>query len=117
MERGILSSTRCSPPSAQEPLDQCLQDLTAALDAHLEHEENSALPLIQSERSTEDWRGFAKSMARAQGVKGAAVCVPWIVDGATVAERKRLFSVLRHDSAHQPAAVGAALPRARLWAL
>jgi hypothetical protein len=33
-------------------------------------------------------------MARAQGVKGAAVYVPWIIDGATTAERKRFFSVL-----------------------
>jgi iron-sulfur cluster repair protein YtfE (RIC family) len=77
----------------QEPLDK-RQALTATLDAHLRHEENSALPLIQSVLSTADWRGFARSMARAQGVKGAAVYVPWIVDGATVAERKRFFSVL-----------------------
>ena len=44
--------------------------------------------------STEDWRGFTKSVARAQGINGAAVYVPWIVDGATIAERKRFFSVL-----------------------
>jgi hypothetical protein len=50
--------------------------------------------LIQSVLTTENWRGFAKSMARAQGVKGAAVYVPWIVDGATTAERKRFFSAL-----------------------
>jgi iron-sulfur cluster repair protein YtfE (RIC family) len=78
----------------EEPLDKRLQDLAAALDGHLKHEENSALPLIQSLLTTEDWRGFAKSMARAQGVKGAAVYVPWIVDGATTAERKRFFSAL-----------------------
>ena len=42
----------------------------------------------------EDWRGFAKAMARAQGVKGAAVYVPWIVDGASAAERKRFFAAL-----------------------
>ena len=78
----------------QEPLDKRLQDLAAALDAHLTHEEDSALPLIQSVLTSEDWRGFAKAMARAQGVKGAAVYVPWIVDGATSAERKRFFSAL-----------------------
>jgi iron-sulfur cluster repair protein YtfE (RIC family) len=78
----------------EEPLDGRLQDLAAALDAHLKHEEDSALPLIQSVLSAEDWRGFARSMARAQGVKGAAVYVPWIVDGATTAERRRFFSVL-----------------------
>jgi iron-sulfur cluster repair protein YtfE (RIC family) len=77
-----------------EPLDKRLQDLATALDGHLKHEENSALPLIQSVLTSEDWRGFAKSMARAQGVKGAAVYVPWIVDGATPAERKRFFSAL-----------------------
>jgi hypothetical protein len=78
----------------EQPLDTRLQDLAAALDAHLAHEENRALPLIQSVLTRDDWRGFAKAMARAQGVKGAAVYVPWIVDGASTAERRRFFSVL-----------------------
>jgi iron-sulfur cluster repair protein YtfE (RIC family) len=78
----------------EQPLDARLQDLATALDAHLTHEENRALPLIQSVLAPEDWRGFAKAMARAQGVKGASVYVPWIVDGASAAERKRVFSAL-----------------------
>jgi iron-sulfur cluster repair protein YtfE (RIC family) len=78
----------------EQPLDARLHELAAALDAHLTHEENRALPLIQSVLTLEDWRGFAKAMARAQGFKGAAVYVPWIVDGASTAERKRFFSVL-----------------------
>jgi iron-sulfur cluster repair protein YtfE (RIC family) len=78
----------------QEPLDARLQGLAAALDAHLTHEEERALPLIQSVLTPEDWRGFAKAMARAQGVKGAAIYVPWIIDGASAAERKRFFAAL-----------------------
>jgi Hemerythrin HHE cation binding domain len=77
-----------------QPLDPRLQELAGALDAHLTHEEDRALPLIQSVLTLEDWRGFAKAMARAQGVKGAAVYVPWIVDGASAAERKRFFAAL-----------------------
>jgi iron-sulfur cluster repair protein YtfE (RIC family) len=77
-----------------QPLASRLEGLAAALDAHLTHEEERALPLIQSVLTLEDWRGFAKAMARAQGVKGAAVYVPWIVDGATAAERKRFFAAL-----------------------
>jgi hypothetical protein len=33
-------------------------------------------------------------MRRRQGLSGAAVYVPWIVDGATPADRNRFFSVL-----------------------
>jgi hemerythrin-like domain-containing protein len=77
-----------------EPLVPRLDGLAAALDAHLTHEEGRALRLIQSVLTLEDWRGFAKAMARAQGVKGAAVYVPWIVDGASAAERKRFFAAL-----------------------
>jgi iron-sulfur cluster repair protein YtfE (RIC family) len=90
----LLSAIDEALTSRPQPLDKRLQDLSAALDAHLKHEENSALPLIQSVLTSQDWRGFAKAMARAQGVKGAAVYVPWIIDGATTAERKRFFSVL-----------------------
>ena len=68
--------------------------LAGALEGHLHHEENSALPLIQSVLTPEDWRGFGAAMRKRQGLKGAAVYVPWIVDGASPADRKRFFGAL-----------------------
>jgi hypothetical protein len=77
-----------------DALGERLVELTAALDSHFQHEEDSALPLIQEVLTTKDWKGFAASMRRAQGFKGAAVYVPWIVDGATPKRRREFFSVL-----------------------
>jgi Hemerythrin HHE cation binding domain len=78
--------------SAAAPLDERLQELTAALEKHLKHEEDSALPLIQSVLTPKDWRGFAAAMRRRQGYTGAAIYIPWLVDGAPPAERKRLLA-------------------------
>jgi hypothetical protein len=73
-------------------LDDRLQALTAALDSHLKHEEDKALPLIRSVLTPTDWRGFAAAMRRRQGYKGAAIYVPWIVDGTPLAERKQILA-------------------------
>jgi len=68
--------------------------LAGALDGHLRHEEHSALPLIQEVLTVEDWEAFGKAMARKQGIKGAAMYVPWIVDSASSDERRRFFAQL-----------------------
>lgn len=78
---------------AATPLDERLQELAGALEQHLKHEEESALPLIQSVLTSKDWRGFAAAMRRRQGLHGAAIYVPWLVDGAPAAERKRILAV------------------------
>jgi hypothetical protein len=68
--------------------------LTGALDGHLSHEENSALPLIQAVLTPEDWAGFGAAMRKRQGLKGAAMYIPWIVDGASAADCRRFFRML-----------------------
>jgi hypothetical protein len=75
-------------------LGERVDALAVALDGHLRHEETSALPLIQAVLTPKDWKGFGAAMRRAQGLKGAGVYVPWIVDGASAADRKRFFAVL-----------------------
>ena len=67
-----------------------VRDLSAALIQHLTHEEQAALPLIQSVLTPSDWRAFTGQMRRRQGVKGAAVYVPWVLDG-TARPRQREF--------------------------
>jgi hypothetical protein len=71
-----------------------VDDLVGALDGHFEHEEKSALPLIQSVLTPDDWRSFGETMRKRQGPKGAAVYVPWVLDGATAEERDRFFAQL-----------------------
>jgi iron-sulfur cluster repair protein YtfE (RIC family) len=68
--------------------------LASALEWHLKHEEDAALPLIQSVCTPADWRAFAGEMRRRQGVKGAAIYVPWVLDGTTPDGRKRFLAAL-----------------------
>ncbi len=55
--------------------------LSTALGDHMAHEEKSALPLIQEVLTVKDWAAFRTGMARAQGPRGAATYIPWIMDG------------------------------------
>ncbi|WP_329125604.1 hemerythrin domain-containing protein [Streptomyces sp. NBC_01465] len=61
---------------------------------HLEHEERDALPLIQQLLGPADWKAFAGKMREEQGIKGAAVYVPWIVDGIPAEGRQRFFGAM-----------------------
>lgn len=71
-----------------------VQDLSAVLGDHLEHEEGSALPLIQEVLTPADWRGFRGAMARRQKVKGAAAYIPWVTDGRPPADQRRFLAML-----------------------
>jgi iron-sulfur cluster repair protein YtfE (RIC family) len=68
--------------------------LTSALEWHLKHEEEAALPLIQSVCTPADWRAFADAMRRRQGIKGAARYVPWILDGMAPEGQRRFLAAL-----------------------
>jgi hypothetical protein len=68
--------------------------LTSVLEWHLKHEEEAALPLIQSVCTPADWRAFAGEMRRRQGVKGAAIYVPWILDGTAPDGQRRFLAAL-----------------------
>ena len=79
------------PPSN---LTLAVAGLTSALEWHLKHEEDAALPLIQSVCTPADWRAFAGAMRRAQGIKGAARYVPWILDGLAPEGQRRFLAAL-----------------------
>jgi hypothetical protein len=64
------------------------KELGAVLGRHLEHEEEEALPLIQSVMTPRDWRDFGRAMARRQGIRGAANWIPWITDGMPPSEKR-----------------------------
>ena len=69
-------------------------EMASALQWHLKHEEEAALPLIQSVCTLADWHAFAAEMRRRQGVKGAAVYVPWILDGTTADASRQFLAAL-----------------------
>ncbi|HEY4853997.1 MAG TPA: hemerythrin domain-containing protein [Streptosporangiaceae bacterium] len=73
-------------------LAEGVQELSAVLGYHLKHEEDSALPLIQSVLTNADWRGFKGAMTRKQGIRGAAVYIPWIIDGIPPADQDKFLA-------------------------
>jgi iron-sulfur cluster repair protein YtfE (RIC family) len=75
-------------------LADVVQKVKATLGDHLTHEEEDALPLMQSVLTPRDWRRFAAQMRRRQGVRGAAVYVPWVLDGAPIAEQRQFLGAL-----------------------
>src|SRR5262249_43432170 len=68
--------------------------LASSLEWHLRHEEEAALPLIQSVCTPADWRAFTAAMRHRQGIRGAAIYVPWILDGAASDRRRRSLAAL-----------------------
>ncbi|MEV5652265.1 hemerythrin domain-containing protein [Nocardia sp. NPDC052254] len=75
-------------------LDDRITTLARILGDHMEHEENSALPLIQEVLTSKDWDAFRGAMARRQGPSGAAVYVPWVLDDTTARQRKTFLAAM-----------------------
>jgi iron-sulfur cluster repair protein YtfE (RIC family) len=75
-------------------LPDLVRALRATLDDHLKHEEDSALPLMQDVLTTADWAAFTGRIRETQGLRGASVFVPWIVDGAPPADRDRFLGAM-----------------------
>jgi iron-sulfur cluster repair protein YtfE (RIC family) len=72
-------------------LPDLVRALRATLDDHLKHEEDRALPLMGEVLTGADWGAFTGRIRRTQGVRGAAVFVPWLVDGVSAEERGRVL--------------------------
>lgn len=68
--------------------------LADGLTAHMRHEETEALPLVAAHLGAEGWAGFGASMRKTQGIRGAAVYLPWLLDGASEATRATVLRML-----------------------
>lgn len=90
----LLASVGTALTDRAPELPDLVRALTATLDDHLGHEEDSALPLMQDVLTAADWGAFTGRMRETQGLRGASVFVPWIVDGAGPADRERFFGSL-----------------------
>ncbi|TDC81032.1 hemerythrin domain-containing protein [Actinomadura sp. 7K507] len=71
-------------------LPLAVRDLREAVEAHLRHEEMSAVPLAESVLGPEEWRAVADEVAG----RCAALFVPWVVDGIAPVERSRFLTAL-----------------------
>jgi iron-sulfur cluster repair protein YtfE (RIC family) len=73
---------------------QLLTRLRARLTSHLAHEEADALPLIARVMSQAELAGIAKAIRGGNGVRQAAVTVPWALAYASSGVRTQVLSQL-----------------------
>lgn len=68
--------------------------LADALTAHMAHEEDAALPLVETHLGVKGWDAFRDAIRRRQGMRGAAEFLPWLLDGAPADTSERVLGTL-----------------------
>jgi iron-sulfur cluster repair protein YtfE (RIC family) len=71
-----------------------VQALIDSLGAHMRHEENEALPLVETHLGPDGWAAFGQDIRKSQGIRGAAVYLPWLFDGAPEGTRTEVLGLL-----------------------
>jgi iron-sulfur cluster repair protein YtfE (RIC family) len=90
----LLTAVDAALADRAAELPDLVRALRATLDDHLKHEEDSALPLMQDVLTDGDWAAFTGRIRETQGLRGASLFVPWIVDGAPPADRATFLGAL-----------------------
>jgi hypothetical protein len=75
-------------------LAEDVRALAGTLTAHMEHEEDDALPLVDAHLGPDGWAVFGKAAGRSEGLRGAAELFPWMLDGAPVEISRRVLGML-----------------------
>jgi iron-sulfur cluster repair protein YtfE (RIC family) len=72
-----------------------LEGLADGLAEHMRHEEDAALPLVERRIGAAGWKAFGDEI-RAQngGIRGGALYLPWVLDGATPDVRSKVLRIL-----------------------
>jgi hypothetical protein len=68
--------------------------LAESLAAHMKHDEDQALPLVEAHLGPGGWAVFRKAVGKSQGLRGGAEFFPWMLDGAPADTSKRLLGML-----------------------
>lgn len=68
--------------------------LAQTLAAHMRHEEDQALPLVEAHLGVRGWAAFRKAVGKSQGLSGGAEFFPWMLDGASAIASKQILGVL-----------------------
>jgi hypothetical protein len=71
-----------------------LQRLAEGLAAHMRHEENAALPMIQTHLGAAGWGAFTATFRETQGIRGAATYFPWLLEEAPADVRTKVVGLL-----------------------
>jgi Hemerythrin HHE cation binding domain len=90
----LLAQVERSLADGGQDLAGPLEQLTHLLAAHLRHEEDEALPLVETYLGAKGWAAFGRAVAKIQGLRGVAEFFPWMLEGADPATRDRLLALL-----------------------
>ncbi|WP_329172286.1 hemerythrin domain-containing protein [Streptomyces sp. NBC_01477] len=71
-----------------------LEELAAALTAHLAHEETEGLPLVDAVLTEQEWDAFGQEQRRTIGLRGAAHFFPWMLEGASPQVEQRVLAIV-----------------------
>ncbi|MBT2207988.1 MULTISPECIES: hemerythrin domain-containing protein [Actinomadura] len=70
-----------------------LDELNSKLGYHLTHEEHDAIPMIVEAIPEKEWKKIVSGIKKAS-MSGAPEFMPWVTEGATDGEVKRILSML-----------------------
>jgi hypothetical protein len=69
--------------------------LATNLGAHMRHEENTALPLVEKYLGSAGWAAFGAHIRKTQGgLRGGAAYLPWVLDGASAETTRTILALL-----------------------
>jgi hypothetical protein len=71
-----------------------VQALTAGVTAHMRHEEEKALPLVENHLGREGWAAFGREIRKTQGIRAGAEYLPWLLDEAPDATQAKVLRLL-----------------------
>ena len=89
--RAGFNGLAAAGPNQMRGLADHVDTLAAALNAHLEHEERDAVPLLERHVGPEAAKAFEKQQQKATGMADGAVFFPWITADATEAEAEHAW--------------------------
>ena len=75
-----------------------LDGLAQGLAGHMRHEEDAALPLVERRLGAAGWKAFGDEVRDQNGgLKGAALYLPWVLDGAPDDVKRRVNDLLERE--------------------
>ncbi|MDT0346422.1 hemerythrin domain-containing protein [Streptomyces litchfieldiae] len=75
-------------------LEAAVKEFTTSIAAHMEHEEDQALPLVETHLGPEGWANYSQFMLRTQTMSDVGAYFAWLLDGASNETRNRALGPL-----------------------
>ena len=90
----LLSRVDASFAAGGAGLAENAHELALALQAHMENEEDQALPLVEKFLGSKGWAAFGDAIRERQGLRGGAEFLPWMLDDAPDDISQRVLGAL-----------------------